>query len=177
MTLRPKRSRLLEGLPRRFSGELIPANCRQRRRATTGRSKPRRPNQALGLTAELLSKIVEAYPATLVGLRDAAIFSVGYDTLCRSSELVAVRVEHLADDMGSINIPRSKSDPFGDGRIAYLSPGSAPRLHSWLVAAELHTGPVFRGLHTARASPVALDTCSVRRRIKVAAKRAGLPVL
>ena len=85
-----------------------------------GLAKRRRPNQALGLTAELLSKIAAACPPTLAGIRDVAMFSVGYDTLCRSSELAAVRVEHLNEDLGSIFVPRSKSDPFGDGRIAYL---------------------------------------------------------
>lgn len=139
-----------------------------------GRAKRRRPNQALGLTAELLSKIVEACPNTLAGVRDAALFSVGYDTLCRSSELVAMRVEHLSDDLSSTEVPRSKSDPFGNGRVAYLSPDTTARLEAWLDTAGLHSGPLFRGLHTRRVSDVALDTCSIRRRIKVAAERAGL---
>lgn len=139
-----------------------------------GRAKRHRPNQALGLTAELLSKIVAACPANLVGLRDAALFSVGYDTLCRSSELVALRAEDLADDMASINVPRSKSDPYGDGRIAYLSPTTSARLKNWVVAAGLDSGPLFRGMHTGRLSSFSLDTSSVRRRIKAAAKRARL---
>ena len=138
------------------------------------RAKRRRPNQALGLTAELLRKIVAACPATLAGIRDAALFSVGYDTLCRSSELAAMHVEHLNKDLGSMFVPRSKSDPFGDGRIAYLSPPTQKRLIAWLDAADLYSGPLFRGLHTGRVSDVSLDTCSVRRRIKVAARRARL---
>lgn len=139
-----------------------------------GRAKRRRPNQALGLTAELLRKIVDACPVTLAGLRDAALFSLGYDTLCRSSELVAMRVEHLSDDLSSIEVPRSKTDLFGDGRVAYLSAETAARVEAWLNAAGLHFGPLFRGLHTRRVSDIALDTSSVRRRIKVAAKRARL---
>ena len=138
------------------------------------RAKRRRPHQALGLTAELLSDIVDACPATLGGRRDAALFSVGYDTLCRSSELVAMRVEHLATDLTSIEVPRSKSDPFGDGRVAYLAPETGVRLRVWLAEADLNSGPLFRGLHTGRVSAVALDTSSVRRRIKAAAKRARL---
>lgn len=139
-----------------------------------GRAKRRRPNQALGLTTELLGEIVAACPATLAGTRDAALFSVGYDTLCRCSELAAMRVEHLNEGFGSIFVPRSKSDPFGDGRIAYLSPPTQNRLIAWLDAADLCSGPLFRGLHTNKVSEVSLDTCSIRRRIKVAAKRAGL---
>ena len=139
-----------------------------------GRAKRRRPKQALGLTAELLRKIVAACPDTLDGIRDAAMFSVGYDTLCRSSELSAMRVEHLSEDLGSVVVPRSKSDQLGDGRIAYLSPGTCNRLIAWLDAAGLQSGPLFRGLHTNKVSDVSLDTCSIRRRIKVAAERADL---
>lgn len=138
------------------------------------RAKRRRPQQALGLSAEMLDRIVDACPPTLAGLRDAAMFRVGYDTLCRSSELVAMRVEHLAVDLSSIEVPRSKSDPFGDGRIAYLSPATAECVEAWICATNLRSGALFRGLHTRKVSNFALDTSSVRRRIKVAAKRGGL---
>ena len=139
------------------------------------RAKRRRPQQALGLTAELLEKIVAACPDTLAGARDAALLSVGYDTLCRSSELVAMRVEHLSSDLNSIEVPRSKSDPFGDGRMAYLSPATSQRLARWLDRAGLWQGPLFRALHTGKVSVTPMDTSSVRRRVKVVAKRAGLP--
>lgn len=138
------------------------------------RAKRARPKQALGLTAELLGKIVAACPKTLAGLRDAAMFSVGYDTLCRSSELAAMQVEHLSEDLGSVFVPRSKSDPFGDGRIAYLSPSTQARLRRWLEAAEVQNGPLFRGMHTNKVSDVSMDTCSIRRRMKVTAARANL---
>ena len=139
-----------------------------------GSRKASAPAQALGLTVELLGKIIAACPDGLVGLRDAALFSVGYDTLCRSSELVAINVENLSADFSSIQIPRSKADPFGDGRIAYLSPTTIQHVRAWLDATGLTSGPLFRGLHTLRVSQVALDTCSVRRRIKLAAARAKL---
>lgn len=138
------------------------------------RAKRRRPQQALGLTADLLGKIVAACPDNLPGVRDAALFSVGYDTLCRSAELVAMRVEHLAEDLSTIDVPRSKSDPFGDGRVAYLSPATASYVARWLERAGIHGGPIFRGLHTSKVSAVALDTSSIRRRVKLAARRAGV---
>ena len=58
-------------------------------------------------------------------MRDAALISVGYDTLCRSSELALMDVDHVRfekDGTATLFIPRSKSDVAGDGRIAYLSP-------------------------------------------------------
>ena len=138
------------------------------------RAHHRRPKQSAGLTSELLAKIVAACPGNLRGLRDAALLSVGYDTLCRSYELAAMHVEHLNEDCSRIRIPITKSDPFGDGRIAYLSKATIMRLSAWLSAADLHDGPLFRGLHTRKLSDRPLDTSSIRRLIKAAAKRAGL---
>ncbi|GHA85022.1 hypothetical protein GCM10009069_05170 [Algimonas arctica] len=138
------------------------------------RARHRRPKQSAGLTSELLAKIVAACPGTLSGKRDAALLSVGYDTLCRSGELAAMYVEHLNADCSRIRVPVAKSDPFGDGRIAYLSTATATRLSAWLSAADLHEGPLFRGLHTRQLSNRPLDTSSIRRLIKAAAKRAEL---
>lgn len=136
------------------------------------RARLRRPKQSAGLTSALLGKIVAACPGTLSGLRDAALLSVGYDTLCRSYEVAAMQVEHLNEDCSRIRIPITKSDPFGDGRIAYLSPATATRLRAWLSAADLHEGPLFRGLHTRKLSDLHLNTSSIRRLIKAAARRA-----
>lgn len=138
------------------------------------RSKRQRPDQALGLTADLLETMLAAEGSALRDLRDAAMVSVGYDTLCRSSELVAMHVEHLSADGATILVPRSKGDPFGNGRIAYLSPATMARLTRWLKAAGLENGPLFRGLHTAKVSERALSTASVRRIVKRLAGRAGL---
>ena len=57
------------------------------------RLKPRRPKQVRGLTRTILDKIIASCPTTLQGMRDAALISVGYDTLCRSSELALMEVE------------------------------------------------------------------------------------
>lgn len=108
------------------------------------RAKGGRPKQVLGLTAELRKPILAACPASLAGRRDAAPISVGYDTLSRSSELSAVRTQHLSDDLRTLRIPRSKSDQLGDGRLAYLSPNTQTLLASWLEASGLADGPLFR---------------------------------
>ncbi len=138
------------------------------------RTQHRRPKQAAGLTADLLEKIVAACPDTLGGLRDAALLSVGYDTLCRSYELAAMQVEHLNADCSRVRIPRSKSDPYGDGRIAFLSAATAKRLRAWLSATSLCEGALFRGLHTRKLYDRQLATSSIRRLIKIAAKRAQI---
>ena len=48
--------------------------------------------------------------------REAALLSVGYDTLCRSAELASMTVADVEPDAGVIIILRAKNDPFGDGR-------------------------------------------------------------
>ena len=138
--------------------------------------KRRRPMQSLGLTKEILQQIVDACPNDLIGARDAALISVGYDTLCRSSELAAMKVAHVqfSIETTSIFVPLSKSDPFGDGRTAYLSPRASEMLEDWLRRAEIHKGAVFRGLHTGKIGDAALNTSSIRRIIKSAARRAAL---
>ena len=85
-----------------------------------------------------------------------------------------MQVEHLNEDGSRILIPITKSDPFGDGRITCLSPPTVTRLSAWLRASNLREGPLFRGLHTRKLSDRALNTSSIRRMIKVAARRAEL---
>ncbi len=142
------------------------------------RAKPRRPEQVRGLTHDMLMKILATPPVTLTGLRDAALVSVGYDTLCRSSEIAAMRLEHIrrgANDTASILIPRSKADYAGNGRIAHLSPATVERLDRWLEAVGIAEGPIFQGLHLGRPSGQPLQTCSIRRLVKRVARSAGLP--
>lgn len=141
------------------------------------RCRPSRPRQVRGLTNAIRARIVSRCPATLAGLRDAALISVGYDTLCRSSELAAMKREHLTfdpEEIAAVRIPRSKSDVLGKGRVAYLSPDTTSLLKRWLAAAHIQTGPLFRGLHLNRPSNSPLVTSSIRRLIKRATARAGL---
>lgn len=143
------------------------------------RKKAIRPKQVDGLTRDIRAAIVAHSPPTLAGLRDAALISVGYDTLCRSSELSSMRVEHVQfDEDGSVSIliPRSKADTAGVGRLAYLSPETAYLLSRWVTEARLTAGPLFRSLHLARVADGPLVTSSIRRLIKRAAGRAGLRI-
>jgi integrase len=140
------------------------------------RKKASRPSQVRGLTCEIRAAILSACPDSIEGLRDAALISIGYDTLCRSSELSAMRVEHISleDRVSSILIPRSKSDSIGDGRTSYLSPETTRLVTRWLEIAGLSSGPLFRSLHLGRLHDGHLATSSIRRLIKRATRRAEL---
>jgi integrase/recombinase XerD len=48
-----------------------------------------------GINEDLLIKMIEAQPETLVGNRNRLLLSLGYDFLARRSELVAIRNEDL----------------------------------------------------------------------------------
>lgn len=145
------------------------------RRATRG--KVRRPKQARGLTAALRDQLLAACPDTLIGLRDRAMIAVGYDTLCRRSELVNIAVEDLVrlpNGGGKILVRRAKNDPFGDGRWAFLSAKAVAHLDRWLEASGVEEGYVFRRLINATVHRISIDSLTVNRRIKAAAERAGL---
>lgn len=135
------------------------------------RSNRARPKQAQGLTHERLDRILTACPDDLSGKRDAAIICVGYDSLARSYELSLLKVEHVSDELATVLIPRSKTDPSGEGRLAYLSPRTQAALNEWLDASGITSGPLFQGLHTRKLSGKQLSTSAIRRLVKRAALR------
>jgi len=141
------------------------------------RRKPRRQKQARGLTRDLRARLLEACPDSLAGLRDRALIATGYDTLCRRSELVSLRLEDLAPlESGamSVFVRRAKNDPFGDGRYAYLSPETVDLLDVWLKKASIKGGWLFRRVTVDYVGPNALHPYTVNRIIKGAASAAGL---
>lgn len=105
------------------------------------------------------------------------MLAVGYDTLCRRSELVNLLVEDLSrmpDGGAKILVRRAKNDQFGDGRWAYLSVEALGRLDRWLEAAGLVEGPLFRPVINNCVQPGSLNPVAVNRAIKFAAVRAGI---
>ena len=141
------------------------------------RMKPRRQKQALGLTRTLRDQLIAACSDTLRSKRDRALIAVGYDTLCRRSELVSLRREDISaleNGAMSILVRRAKNDPFGDGRYGFLTAPTAQLLADWLDAAGIRDGFLFRRITQRWIGPDALHPYSVNRILKAAAKRAGL---
>ena len=101
------------------------------------RARGRRGSQKLGLTRDLVDRMIAASDRTsLKGLRDCALLSTAYDTLCRRSELVAADIEHLTtsdDGSGSLYLPTSKTDQEGNGAYRYLAPYTMRYLSAYLV--------------------------------------------
>ena len=102
--------------------------------------------QAAGINAGLLTEMIQAQPETLNGIRNRALLSLGYDFLARRSELVALRVSDIQFEAdGSLRgiIRRSKSDPFGRGRLVFGSKRSAELLKHWLKLKPKTIDPIF----------------------------------
>jgi integrase/recombinase XerD len=153
--------------------EDIAITLRRVRRAKLGR-----PRQAKGMTREYLQECIAAQPDNPWGLRNRAMISLGYDLLTRRSELVALRsddVERRADGTLRVLIRRSKSDPFGLGRIGFSSRRSAELVGQWLTWRGPAIEPLFCGIYQGKPINRPLGTTKVKTIIKEAVAAAGLP--
>jgi integrase len=123
----------------------------------------------------------------LAGLRDRALLLVGFVAALRRSELVALRVDQVADHANGLvlSIPRSKTNQTAEqaelvvlprARMANHCPVSA--LEKWLDAAGVTEGPVFRAVSTGnRAGSRALNGGSVNTLVQAAVARADIDPL
>ncbi|MDF3983288.1 tyrosine-type recombinase/integrase [Luteibacter sp. PPL201] len=116
-------------------------------------------------------------------LRDAALLSMASDTLCRESELVAIRVEHLHHNRRrntwSLHVTFSKTNQDGvapDYRFVSLE--TIARVRAWQAAANISEGALFRpvgGRPKVDGDPAdALLPQEVARIFRRRAKAAGL---
>jgi len=160
----------LVNLPDPTNFEIVDIAFRRARR-----KKLARPKQALGLNEDLRDQLIEACDNTTVGIRNKALISVGYDTLCRRSELVALRVEDIERRKSGarILVRRAKNDPFGTGRKAAISRRGLDLLDKWLSHAEIKNGPIFRPVYNGVICSRFLNPYTVTRILKQAAECAG----
>ena len=117
------------------------------------RAKSMEQRQAVGINEDLLAKMVDAQPDTLVGKRNKLLLSLGYDFLARRSELVAIRSEDLSlTPDGALKgiIRRSKTDQYGRGRLVFGSERSAKLLKKWLRLKPKEIQPVFCAINHGR---------------------------
>jgi site-specific recombinase XerD len=163
----------LLGLPDPTRDEDVSITLRRIRRA-----KFNRPKQAKGMTREYLERCLAVQPDNPWGLRGRAMLSLGYDLLTRRSELVALRtddIEMRADGTLRAMIRRSKSDPFGMGRIGFSSRRSAKLVGEWLAWRGEGIDPLFCGIYQGKPINRALGTTKVKLLIKEAVAAAGVP--
>ena len=107
-----------------------------------------------GLTSQHASTL----PGTLAGKRDRALLALDFAGAFHRSELVALEVADLAEtpDGLRVTIRHSKTDQEGQGAEVAIPRGYRLRpveaVQTWLAAAEISSGPVFRAVKMAAAS-------------------------
>ena len=148
----------------------------RRMHRTIGRAS----KQAQGITADILEKLLEATEAGNRGARDRALLLIAYDTLCRRSELVALRVDDVKTIMSdgynhtSILLRRSKTDQNAMGRRLHLKECAQKALQEWLERLQDDRGPLFRGVDRGQKITRTLGAGQVNRIYKRLAARANL---
>jgi integrase len=154
------------------------------------RRHPRKVRPAAALCAPEIKQLLGACPTDLAGLRDRALFLVGFAGAFRRSELVAIDREHLRFEtaVAIIHVPRSKRDQEGKGADVTL-----PRMHdpetgavsetcpvaaleTWLRRGKIRRGAVFRGITRHGTIEERLTPRAVRLILLRRAALAKLPV-
>ena len=130
-----------------------------------------RTNQATGINSELLVRMLNAQPSTPIGLRNRALLSIGYDFLARRSELTALKdsdVEFISDGSLRGHIRKSKTDPYGHGRLVFGSKRSAKLLKNWQKIKPETVQPLFCPIQHGQFINRALSDRSINEIIKKA---------
>ncbi len=137
--------------------------------------------QAFGITAPILEKMLCATSNNIRGIRDRALLLLAYDSMCRRSELVSLRITDIQIDklenctQMKVRLRKSKTDQELQGRWIFLTQRSAEALSLWLSHAKLKDGFLFRGINNAIDIAQELKGSQINRIYKRLAKDAELP--
>lgn len=144
-----------------------------------------RKRPAAALTSVELKRLLAGCADDLAGIRDRALFLLGFAGALRRSELVGIDHDHVRPTALGLRllIPASKTDAEGQGAEIGIPRGKQPEtcpvraLTAWLAASGIGYGPVFRKIdqwgHVERDR---LGADGVRRILLRRAKQAGLTV-
>jgi integrase len=145
-----------------------------------------RPAQkAAALTLAMLRQLLATCDTTARGRRDRALLLFGFAGALRRSELVALQVEDVALAAGGlrVRIPRSKTDPAGQGAEIGLPRGKhvetcpVRAFEAWQAVAKRKAGPLFRRISTGgHIGDTALHPDAVRRILSRRIGMAGLTI-
>ena len=142
------------------------------------RRRGRRQTQVQGLTWPLRNRLLEAAGDRLIDARNRALLAVGYDTLLRRSELVALRVDDLlkeVDGSATVLVRAGKTDAEGRGAALFLARDTAALVDEWRRRGGIDEGRLFRAIGANKTLHAGLDASQVPRIYKRMARQAGLP--
>jgi integrase/recombinase XerD len=138
---------------------------------------PMRQRQAMALGWHQIKRFLITAGEGIRADRERALLCVGYDTMARRSELVALDVEDFSwmdDGSGRVMIRRSKTDQAGEGSVAYLSQDTVVYLKAWLRASRISSGAVFRRLIGRGRIGARLQADSIAQTFKRVAEFVGM---
>ncbi len=137
--------------------------------------------QAGSINADTLDKLLLATDDSIRGIRDRALLLVAYDTLCRRSELVSLRVKDVKINIkngietSSIFLRKSKTDQDSSGKWLHLSQRAHQALVEWMKKLPEEQEYLMVGIgRGGRISHNSLGSSQVNRIYKRIAKNAGL---
>ena len=134
--------------------------------------------QAAAINKEALEKLLATTDNTLRGYRDRALLLTAYDSLCRRSELAALRIEELANiknDCGlQVRLRKSKADQDARGRWITLGERAQLAIKEWLREAKIDSGYLFRGITKYDTPKQEIAGAQINRIYKQLAKKANL---
>jgi integrase len=139
--------------------------------------------RSAALTTTEIKKLCRACGLDLAGLRDRALFLIGFAGALRRSELVGLDVEHLTWTASGLKllIERSKTDASGEGAEIAIPRGRSEEtcpvasLKSWLKAAEITAGPLYRKVNRGgKVEAARLTPDGVRQILLKRAYQAGI---
>ncbi len=139
------------------------------------RNLGRESKQAAGIDADLLNRMVKSTDNRLRGIRDRALLLTAYDSMCRRSELVSLKLSDVFIDAENktvkIKLRRSKTDQDGLGKWLYLSNRSQAALIDWIKASGIVDGMLFRGVARDEKIRERLSASQINRIYKRIAKK------
>ena len=148
-----------------------------------GRTHGARARRAAALTTAEVKQLSRACGADVAGLRDRALFLLGFAGAFRRSELVSLDVDHIVwTEAGmKLRIERSKTDKSGEGAEIAISRGRsdescpATALRKWLDEAGISSGPLFRKVNRGgKVERSRLSTDAVRQILLRRPAQAGI---
>lgn len=134
--------------------------------------------QAYGITIPVLNQMLKKINSSTIGLRNKALMMVAYDSMCRRSELVSLRIEDCIIDFESkqikVKLRKSKTDQDGLGRMLFLREETQRALLDWIAKISDTQGFIFRNVHRDGAIGSSLTPSHINRIYKGLAMKAKL---
>jgi integrase len=133
-------------------------------------------SQAFGINKDLLDRMIATTSDDLRGIRDKALLTLAYDTLCRRSEIVSLDIEDIiySNDQLKIRLRKSKTDQDALGKILEINSETKMYLFNWLQHSKISTGKLFRGIKNNKQYTSSLNKAQVNKIYKKLARKANV---